>query len=88
MDDDWESSPTPRLEQAVNDHGTCVFLVLLGSTDVELTKLEIWWQKMVELPSGKLTPLRKNHHLQWVTISMTMFNSKLLVYERVSKMLI
>eukprot|EP00435_Cladocopium_sp_Y103_P014866 s2832_g3.t1 len=36
----FEFTDAEKLEQAVNDHGTCVFLVLLGSTDVELTKLE------------------------------------------------
>ena len=33
-----------RLEKAVDDSETCVFLVLIGGTDVELTKSETWVQ--------------------------------------------
>ncbi|CAL1155538.1 unnamed protein product [Cladocopium goreaui] len=36
----FEFTDAERLEAAVNGSGTCVFLVLIGGTDVDLTKLE------------------------------------------------
>ena len=45
-----------------------------------------WYQKTIDLPSGKQPHnYMANHHILWENpLSMAMFNSKLLVYQRVS----